>query len=231
MAWCLTPAWLFIALRSFMSAINRPEPALWITLGAIPANALLAYVLIYGARRNSRARHAWAPDLPPRSSTSACFSPACGSATRGGRFANFTCSAASGASDWALLGKLVLIGLPISADAVAGTRPVRRRVVDDGHDRNQRAGRASDRAADCRDRVHGAARHFVCLDRAGRPRGRPARRRRRTPRRPCGDHSRHRLSGRDGGLRRRKPRDELPIAVPRRRRLAGDGCDRVDAAV
>ena len=49
MAWCLVPAWCFMALRNFMSAVNRPEPALWITLAAIPANALLAYVLIYGA--------------------------------------------------------------------------------------------------------------------------------------------------------------------------------------
>jgi MATE family multidrug resistance protein len=32
-----------------MSAVNRPEPSLWITLVAIPANGLLAYALIYGA--------------------------------------------------------------------------------------------------------------------------------------------------------------------------------------
>jgi MATE family multidrug resistance protein len=32
-----------------MGAVNRPQPALWITLAAIPANALLAYLLIYGA--------------------------------------------------------------------------------------------------------------------------------------------------------------------------------------
>jgi MATE family multidrug resistance protein len=32
-----------------MGAVNRPEPGLWITLAAIPANALLAYALIYGA--------------------------------------------------------------------------------------------------------------------------------------------------------------------------------------
>ena len=31
-----------------MGAVNRPEPILWITLAAIPANALLAYLLIYG---------------------------------------------------------------------------------------------------------------------------------------------------------------------------------------
>lgn len=49
MAWCLIPGWFFMALRNFMGAVNRPEPALWITLVAIPANAALAYVLIYGA--------------------------------------------------------------------------------------------------------------------------------------------------------------------------------------
>lgn len=49
LGWSLIPAWAFIALRSFMGAVNRPEPALWITLAAIPANAVLAYALIYGA--------------------------------------------------------------------------------------------------------------------------------------------------------------------------------------
>jgi MATE family multidrug resistance protein len=49
LAWSLTPAWLFIALRGFMSALNRPEPALWITLAAVPANGVLAYLLIFGA--------------------------------------------------------------------------------------------------------------------------------------------------------------------------------------
>ena len=48
-AWALIPAWSFIALRNFMGAVNRPEPALWITLLAIPINAVVAYALIYGA--------------------------------------------------------------------------------------------------------------------------------------------------------------------------------------
>jgi MATE family multidrug resistance protein len=49
LTWSLVPGWWFIALRSFMGAVNRPEPALWITLVAIPVNAALAYVLIFGA--------------------------------------------------------------------------------------------------------------------------------------------------------------------------------------
>jgi multidrug resistance protein, MATE family len=48
LAWSMIPAWCFIALRNFMGAVNRPEPALWITLVAIPGNALLAYSLIHG---------------------------------------------------------------------------------------------------------------------------------------------------------------------------------------
>src|SRR6187397_768986 len=31
-----------------MGAVNRPEPGLWITLAAIPANAVLVYLLIHG---------------------------------------------------------------------------------------------------------------------------------------------------------------------------------------
>ncbi len=49
LAWCLVPAWWFIAIRGFMGAVNRPEPGLWITVAAIPANFVLAYALIYGA--------------------------------------------------------------------------------------------------------------------------------------------------------------------------------------
>jgi MATE family multidrug resistance protein len=48
LAWSMIPAWCFIAFRNFMGAVNRPEPALWITLAAIPANGLLAYALIHG---------------------------------------------------------------------------------------------------------------------------------------------------------------------------------------
>jgi MATE family multidrug resistance protein len=48
LAWSLIPAWWFIAIRNFMGAVNRPEPALWITLAAIPVNFALAYMLIFG---------------------------------------------------------------------------------------------------------------------------------------------------------------------------------------
>src|SRR6266516_1673144 len=49
LVWTILPALWFLTIRGFMSAINRPEPILWITLAAIPANALLVYLLLYGA--------------------------------------------------------------------------------------------------------------------------------------------------------------------------------------
>jgi len=49
LVWTILPALWFLAIRGFMSAINRPEPILWITLAAIPANALMVYLLLYGA--------------------------------------------------------------------------------------------------------------------------------------------------------------------------------------
>ena len=49
LTWSILPALWFLAIRGFMSAINRPEPILWITLAAIPANAVLVYLLLYGA--------------------------------------------------------------------------------------------------------------------------------------------------------------------------------------
>jgi MATE family multidrug resistance protein len=48
LTYSLLPGWWFIVIRGFMGSVNRPEPALWITLVAIPANAALGYALIYG---------------------------------------------------------------------------------------------------------------------------------------------------------------------------------------
>src|SRR5436190_11269897 len=48
LVWGIAPALWFIAIRGFMGAVNRPEPVLWITLAAVPANAALVYLLLYG---------------------------------------------------------------------------------------------------------------------------------------------------------------------------------------
>ncbi|MGL9621699.1 MATE family efflux transporter [Bradyrhizobium sp. U531] len=48
LAWGVVPTMCFLAIRNFMGAVTRPEPILWITLSAIPLNALLVYVLMNG---------------------------------------------------------------------------------------------------------------------------------------------------------------------------------------
>ncbi|MGY4157904.1 MATE family multidrug resistance protein [Bradyrhizobium sp. USDA 4461] len=48
LAWGAAPAVCFQAIRSFMGAVNRPGPVLWIALVAIPLNGLLVYLLISG---------------------------------------------------------------------------------------------------------------------------------------------------------------------------------------
>ncbi|HVX78738.1 MAG TPA: MATE family efflux transporter [Bradyrhizobium sp.] len=48
LVWGVAPALWFLAIRGFLGALDRPEPALWIMLAAIPANALLVYLLVYG---------------------------------------------------------------------------------------------------------------------------------------------------------------------------------------
>ena len=97
LAWGILPALWFIAIRGFMGAVNRPEPVLWITLAAIPANALLVYPLIHG-KWGLPGSGCSAPASRPPSSISGRSSPGCGSPRAAGRSANITCSAASGGS-------------------------------------------------------------------------------------------------------------------------------------
>lgn len=47
-AWGTAPVLSFLAIRGFMGTVDRPQPVLWIMLTAIPMNALLVYLLIYG---------------------------------------------------------------------------------------------------------------------------------------------------------------------------------------
>ena len=177
LGWSLVPAWAFLALRNFMSAVNRPEPALWITLVAIPANLLLAYALIYGAfglpelgpaRRRPRhdagqRRHVRGGDLgllcaPPVQEVSR---------------ARPLLALGLAAVRQAARGRRADLGhLPAGVRRVRGCGPA------DGHDRHDGAGRAPDRPADGRHHVHGAVRHLAGGHRACRPCGRTARCRR-----------------------------------------------------
>jgi MATE family multidrug resistance protein len=114
LAWSLTPAWLFIALRGFMSALNRPEPALWITLVAVPANGLLAYMLIYGAF-GLPALDLLGAGVATTLIDIATFIASLWICCMRPPFKKYRILGNFWRPDWPLLGKLAAIGLPISA--------------------------------------------------------------------------------------------------------------------
>jgi MATE family multidrug resistance protein len=113
MAWAIIPAWVFIALRNFMSSVNRPQPALWITLAAIPANAVLAYALIYGALGLPALDLLGAGLATALVDVGMCVAAIVIAYTRR-PFRKYRVLGRFWRADWSLLGKLVVVGLPIS---------------------------------------------------------------------------------------------------------------------
>ncbi|KQZ01761.1 MATE family efflux transporter [Pseudolabrys sp. Root1462] len=113
LSWCLVPGWWFIALRGFMGAVNRPEPALWIMLAAVPANLLLAYVLIFGEFGMPQLGMIGAGIATTIVNLGMCA--ACLWVCYTQRpFRKFQVLGRFWRMDWALTGKLFIIGLPIA---------------------------------------------------------------------------------------------------------------------
>jgi multidrug resistance protein, MATE family len=113
MAWAILPAWVFIALRNFMGAVNRPAPALWITLVAIPVNAAIAYVLIYGGFGVPALDLMGAGLATALVDVGMCAAAIWIAYTRH-PFKKYRVLGRFWRPDWGLLAKLVAIGLPIS---------------------------------------------------------------------------------------------------------------------
>jgi MATE family multidrug resistance protein len=113
MAWAILPAWTFIVLRNFMGAVNRPQPALWITLVAIPVNAALAYALIYGAFGLPAFDLMGAGLATAIVDVGMCAAAIWIAYTRH-PFKKYRVLGRFWRPDWPLLAKLVAIGLPIS---------------------------------------------------------------------------------------------------------------------
>ena len=113
MAWAIIPAWTFIALRNFMGAVNRPEPALWITLAAIPVNAVLAYALIYGAFGLPALDLLGAGLATALVNVGMCAAAIWIAYTRR-PFKKYRVLGRFWRPDWPLFAKLVVVGLPIS---------------------------------------------------------------------------------------------------------------------
>jgi MATE family multidrug resistance protein len=114
LSWSMILAWWFIALRGFMSAVNRPEPALWITLAAIPLNAVLAYAFIYGAFGFPRLELFGAGVATTLANIFMCVAGFWVAYTQH-PFKKFRVLNRFWRADWKLLWRLIVVGAPISA--------------------------------------------------------------------------------------------------------------------
>jgi MATE family multidrug resistance protein len=113
LAWGMAPALCFLAIRGFMGALNRPQPLLWITLAAIPANALMVYLLMYGPFGLPRLE-LFGAGLATTLVNCAMFLAALWVATRHRPFRKYHVLAHLWRINWALLRQLFAIGAPIS---------------------------------------------------------------------------------------------------------------------
>jgi MATE family multidrug resistance protein len=113
LAWGILPALWFIAIRGFMSAVNRPEPVLWITLAAIPANALLVYPLLYG-KWGLPELGLFGAGLATSTVNLGTFLAGLWFVARRRPFRKYHALGHIWRIDWPLMAKLVVIGAPIS---------------------------------------------------------------------------------------------------------------------
>jgi MATE family multidrug resistance protein len=113
LAWGITPALWFLAIRSFMGAVNRPEPGLWITLAAIPANAVLVYLLIHGKLGLPRLE-LFGAGLAHTTVNFGMFLAALWFAYGRRPFRKYHVLGHIWRIDWTLMRKLIVIGAPIS---------------------------------------------------------------------------------------------------------------------
>jgi MATE family multidrug resistance protein len=113
LVWSILPALWFMAIRGFMSAINRPEPILWITLAAIPANALLVYLLLYSEWGLPRLE-LFGAGLATSMVNSAMFLAGLWFAARRRPFRKYHVLGHIWRIDWPLMRQLVILGAPIS---------------------------------------------------------------------------------------------------------------------
>jgi multidrug resistance protein, MATE family len=113
LVWSILPALWFLAIRGFMSAINRPQPILWITLAAIPTNALLVYLLLYGEWGLPRLE-LFGAGLATSMVNFGMFLAALWFAARRRPFRKYHVLGHIWRIDWQLMRQLVVLGAPIS---------------------------------------------------------------------------------------------------------------------
>jgi MATE family multidrug resistance protein len=113
LVWGVAPALWFIAVRGFMGALNRPEPVLWITLAAIPLNAVLVYLLLYGEFGLPRLG-LFGAGLATAVVNGGTFLAGLWFATRRKPFRRYHILVRFWRIDWQLMRQIAVIGAPIS---------------------------------------------------------------------------------------------------------------------
>ena len=189
-----------------MSAVNRPEPVLWITLAAIPANALLVYPLLYG-KWGLPELGLFGAGLATSMVNLGTFLAGLWFTARRRPFRKYHVLGRIWRIDWPLMGearrhrRADLDGVP------ARIRTVRRGRPADGPDQHHGARRAPDRTANRGHPLHGPVRNQHGGDGPGRSCGRTPRQRRRQARRLRRHIARYGVHGGDDA--RRDPRAAL----------------------
>ena len=113
LTWGITPALWFMAIRGFTGAVNRPEPVLWITIAAVPANAALVYLLIHGELGLPRLG-LFGAGLATTIINFGMFFAGLWFVTRRRPFRKYHVLGRIWRIDWDLMRQLIVIGAPIS---------------------------------------------------------------------------------------------------------------------
>ncbi|WP_024520847.1 MATE family efflux transporter [Bradyrhizobium sp. Tv2a-2] len=120
LAWSVAPALCFQAIRNFMGGINRPQPILWITLAAVPVDALLVYLLAYG-RLGLPRLDLFGAGVATTLVNSSMLLAALWFAIRRLPFRDYNVLAEPLSFDWTFLRQLIVIGTPTSITALMGS--------------------------------------------------------------------------------------------------------------
>ncbi|WFU62542.1 MATE family efflux transporter [Bradyrhizobium brasilense] len=112
-AWSVPPVLSFFVIRTFMGALNRQTPVLWITLAGIPLNALLVYLLMYGNLGLPRLE-LFGVGLATTVVNISSLLAALWFVTMARPFSDYRALAQFWRLDWSLMRQLVVIGIPIS---------------------------------------------------------------------------------------------------------------------
>jgi MATE family multidrug resistance protein len=113
MMWGLLPFYGFMLLRGFLSALERPRAALWVSLVAVGLNAVLSYALVLGGF-GAPSLGVLGAGIASATSNAFMFAGLATLVSLDRRFARFRLAGRFWRADWRRMAELTRIGLPIA---------------------------------------------------------------------------------------------------------------------